>query len=106
MIIDRKLISDEVIIARITALQEQFLDAIASTHSTATDFIIDNNIKALETANEEQEKTLRANLETVVKNQENRILNIAYYEKQIEFLQSVLAKKDGFIEINETLKPF
>ena len=105
MIIARNLINDDVIIAKITELQVQFLDALTQTHAVSTDFLIENNKKELADAEtEERADVIRKNVEQIEKNQKNRIINISFYEKQIEFLKSVLAKNDGFIEIDERLK--
>jgi hypothetical protein len=105
MIIARSLIVDEVILHKLGELEAQLLDAILQTNSTSTDFIIDNNAEEMEIADDERKEVLLANVAQLKKNQENRIKNIAYYEKQIAYLQSILAKKDGeFIEVDERIK--
>lgn len=105
MIIARSLIRDEVIEQKLIELQVQLLDAILQTNNTSTDFIIDNNLEAMETADDDMKKTLEENLEKLKKNQENRIKNIGYFEKQVEYVQSIFDKKPTeFVELNETLK--
>lgn len=94
MIIDRKLICDEVIQGRMLALQEQLLGELCATDSSSNDYLFDNNIKDLPTADDDKKKTITENLERLVKNQNTRITNIPYFERQIEFLQSILAKKE------------
>ena len=104
MIIARHLIADEVIVHKMTELQVQLLEALMATHTTGTDYLIDNNQSELATADEERVEIIKANVEQLAKNQKNRIINISYYERQIEFLQSILAKTEGFIEIDERVK--
>jgi len=104
MIIARNLIVDEVILHKLGELEVQLLDAILQTNSTSTDFIVDNNAEEMEIADDERKEVLISNVAQLKKNQENRIKNIAYYEKQIAYLQSILDKKDGFIEVDERIK--
>ena len=105
MIVARSLILDEVILHKLGELQVQLLDAILQTNSSSTDFIIDNNREEFEVADDERKETLLANVEQIKKNQANRIKNIGYYEKQIAYLQEILAKKPTeFIEVDERLK--
>lgn len=94
MIIARNLIVDEVILHKLAELQVQLLEALLATHTTGTDYLIDNNQAELATADEERVEIIKANVEQLNKNQKNRIINIGYYEKQIEFLQSILNKKE------------
>jgi len=105
MIIARSLIVDEVIFHKLGELESQLLDAILQTNSTSTDFIVDNNAEEMEIADDERKEILLANVAQLKKNQDNRIKNIAYYEKQVAYLQSILKKKDGeFIEVDERIK--
>lgn len=80
------------------------MNEICATDSSSNDYLFENNVKDIAEADEEKIEAIKANLERLEKNQKTRIANIPYFEKQIQFLQSVLKKKTGFIEINENLK--
>lgn len=106
MEIPRSLISDEVIVAKLTELQVKYFDSLLSTHSVTTDFLLENNQKTYNEDGEKKESIL-ANVEELKRGQETKIRNSEYYKAQIEYVQSILnlAPTDT-IKVDEKLKEF
>lgn len=105
MLVPRSLFSDEVIANQLVGLQVKFLEEVVAMHSTSTDFLINNNQESYSKAETpEAQETIIKNVENLKANQKTRMNNAEYYKAQIKFLQDVLDKKDGDIEINTEIK--
>lgn len=109
MKISRSLISTDVLVNKLLGLQVKFLDTVLDTDKISTEFLIGNNQKTYDDTDtiESTKEEIEKNVMQLEQNQKNRLINIPFYEKQIKFLQDVIAlSEDEFIEIDETLKEF